>query len=287
MNPATPPIIARPGVRETPGRAEPSVRPPAGPGRGEVWVWWAGTDSAVTHRDLVTGLMSEAERDRYGAMRRPEARDRFAVGCALMRVASARHLGVAPADVRLVRDCPDCGGPHGKPRIAGSGTPEISLTHAGAHVVCAVTWDGRVGVDVEDGARLVDCDLLAGKILGPEEAEAYGRLPERERRAALVTYWTRKEAVLKATGDGLRVPMRALTVSGPADRPRLLHWAGRDRAARADPLEEVAMWTLRGPEGMELGRTTGALAVLGASPSRLIEIDAGPAMAVFGGGCVR
>ncbi|WP_433499999.1 4'-phosphopantetheinyl transferase family protein [Sphaerimonospora sp. CA-214678] len=280
MNPAAPPVIARPGARE-----------------GQVWVWWAGTDTAVTHRDLVAGLMNEAERDRYGAMRRLEARDRFAVGCALMRVASARHLGVAPAAVRIERDCPDCGGPHGKPRIAGSGTPEISLTHAGAYVVCAVAWGGRVGVDVEDGARLVDCDLLAGKILGPEEAEVYGRLPERERPAALVTYWTRKEAVLKATGDGLRVPMRALTVSGPADRPRLLDWAGGDRvggdrvgrgrAVRPEPMEEVAMWTLRGPEGMELGRTTGALAVLGASPSRVVEIDAGPAMAAFGAEGVR
>ena len=96
---------------------------------------------------------------------------------------------------------------------------------------------------------------------------------------------------MKATGDGLRIPMRTLTVSGPSDPPRLLDWAGHDRPPR------VTLRTLRGPDGNGLsgnglgGSALGgsgldgaaaALAVLGAPPRRLIEIDAEPALAALG-----
>lgn len=262
------------------------MTPADGLAEGEARVWWAHTG-----RDLVgdggDGLMSDEERDRARAMTRPQARRRFVLGCALMRLAVARHLGLAPTDVRIERRCPDCGGPHGRPWLPGQTGLHLSLSHAGPHVVCAVARGAPIGVDVEDGAGLVDAGSLAEKVLAPVEIAAYRRLPPDRRPEALLVYWTRKEAVLKATGDGLRVPMRTLAVSGPYAEPRVLGWAPGDRPGpitrddrsglitRGDRPGPIALHTLRGPGG---GRVCppAALAVLGRPLSTLIERDAGP-----------
>src|SRR5690606_16110148 len=140
----------------------------------------------------------------------------------------------------------------------------LSLSHTGAHVVCAVVRGAPIGVDVEDGAGLLDADMLAKKILAPVELAAYHRLPADRRPEAVLSYWTRKEAVLKTTGEGLRVPMRTLVVSDPDAEPRVLGWASGDRPG------PITLHTLRGPGG---GRTypPAALAVLGRPLSKLIE----------------
>lgn len=52
-------------------------------------------------------------------------------------------------------------------------------------------------------------------------------MPPDERAAGLLRLWTRKEAVLKATGDGLRLPMRDLVVSGSLELPAVRQWVQR------------------------------------------------------------
>ncbi|GII54376.1 hypothetical protein Pth03_27650 [Planotetraspora thailandica] len=235
-------------------------------------MWWSSASGDIASLGALAGFMNDDERRRFEAMRRPQARDQFALGCALMRVAAGHHLGAAPGDVLVERRCVSCGGPHGKPRILGDSGLEISLSHTDGHVVCAVARGTPVGVDVEDGATLMNGDLLAGDILAPREAEVYRQLRPEHRRSALLTYWTRKEAVLKATGHGLRVPMRRLELSGPAEEPRLLRWSGRPEPPR------VTLRTLYGPASSYLGHAAAALAVLG-EPPQLIELDAEPAFA--------
>ena len=184
-------------------------------------VWWARPEAARPwHRELFTA----EELDRADAYRRPEDRDQFTVGCATSRIVLGRLLGLPPEKVPLRRDCDGCGRPHGRPYLPG-GEYHLSVSHSGDWVAVAITDLGPVGIDVErHTARAAG---LAEAVLAPAEAEAYARLPEAERAAALIAYWTRKEAVLKATGDGLRAPLRGVTVSAPHEPPALLSYAGR------------------------------------------------------------
>lgn len=90
-----------------------------------------------------------------------------------------RELGADA--VAVARSCPRCGSAeHGRPRVRTShGTaPYLSLSYAGDLAVAAWTWAGPIGVDIEQ--------------TGPPVGE-FG-----DRRA-----WTRTEAILKATGEGL------------------------------------------------------------------------------------
>src|SRR5690606_21175696 len=110
------------------------------------------------------------------------------------------------------------------------GPLRLSWSHSGDRVVVAVTPGTEVGVDVE---RIVPhARETAERVLREPERAVLAALPEPRRPAGFVRYWTRKEALLKATGDGLAVPPALLHVTAPDAPPRLLSWSGPDRPDR-------------------------------------------------------
>jgi len=177
-------------------------------------VWWLDPGPAV---EPYLGLLDDVERDRMGALLRVEDRVRFAAAAALLRTVAGEATGTPPPAVRVDRACPDCARPHGRPTLPGTGL-HASVSHSGARVVVALTAHGPVGVDVEQ-ARAIDHDGMAGHVLGPDERA--GDL------TAFYRYWTRKESAVKATGDGLRVPLDQVRVSPPDQPARLLAYPGR------------------------------------------------------------
>jgi len=207
----------------------------AGPGPltvGTADVWWARRQDASARH---AGLLDETERRRWAAYRRDEDRERFLAGCALAKTALAGYTGQRPADVRFDRTCGECGKPHGKPALAGGepgagGDLEHSVAHSGDLVVVAVAR-APVGVDVEqlDGrAHAVggggDPKALARLVLADAERTALAAVHLSGRARAFLVAWTRKEAVTKATGDGLRAAFSDVVVAADAGRPRLVSW---------------------------------------------------------------
>lgn len=125
------------------------------------------------------------------------------------------QFGVRP-DPGASHLCPRCGSSdHGRPVLA-DGT-FISVSHAGDVHAVATTDAGPVGIDIEaiDGARFEGFDDV---VLHPRE-----RPHTSDERA---TTWVRKEALLKATGDGLAVDPRTIRLSDPDAAPKLLEWVG-------------------------------------------------------------
>jgi 4'-phosphopantetheinyl transferase len=186
-------------------------------------VWVA---DVARHRPVHDALLDDIERSRAEAFLRPADRSRFVLGVALVKFAVAGIAGLEPAAVHVDRRCDECGRPHGRPRLPGSDV-HLSVSHSGALVVVALTRAGPVGVDVEhrDPARPAPpADVLTA-------AEPLGRPQD------LLIYWCRKESVVKATGEGLRVPLQEVVVS-PADGfPRLVSYQGRPLAASMADLD--------------------------------------------------
>jgi 4'-phosphopantetheinyl transferase len=180
-------------------------------------VWWARpTEETPTLYDL----LDEVERGRYAGYRREADKLRFLTGRALIRTAAAQAMDIAPGDVTLDSSCFDCGKPHGKPRVVDS-TLEVSISHSGDWIALAMTEALPVGIDVEE-IRPVEVDDLAGICFSPTELTVFKAVPETERRGAFFTYWSRKEAVLKATGKGMSVPMSKLTLTAHDVAPRVV-----------------------------------------------------------------
>lgn len=146
-------------------------------------------------------VLDEAERARAAAFVRPEDRHRYQVAHLALRRELGARLGTAPERLAFVREpCPCCGGPHGRPAVAGGGL-HFSLSHAHDLVVLAFARV-PVGADVE---RLVTPDTVASTVdvLHPQERAEITSLPVAERPLAFTRCWTRKEAYLKGTGSGL------------------------------------------------------------------------------------
>lgn len=139
----------------------------------------------------------------------------------LLRDEVARSCGVTRHEVRLAVLCGRCGSHrHGKPYvlpIRDVAAPQVSLSRAEGVAIVAVTHAGPVGVDIEriDALSFPGFDPVA---LHPDERA--GDIQDR------ATTWVRKEALLKATGDGLMVDPRTIHLSDPGSPPRLIGWAG-------------------------------------------------------------
>jgi 4'-phosphopantetheinyl transferase len=192
---------------------------------GTAGVWWARRQDAAPR---LAGLLDDVERQRWSAYRREADRERFLVGCALAKTVVAACTGQRPAEVSLDRTCRLCGQPHGKPAVRGGG-PEFSVSHSGDLVVVAVAT-APVGVDVEqlDGrARELgggDPVRLARMVLAEEERAALAAVDPEGRARAFLVAWTRKEAVTKAQGDGVRAPFGEVVVAADLAVPRVTAW---------------------------------------------------------------
>jgi 4'-phosphopantetheinyl transferase len=206
--------------------------PPALPRRRwplatDAHVFFARLDDPVA--DGVT-LLSADERARAARFHFDRDRRRFVNGRALLRSILGRYLDVAPGDVAFSYD------PRGKPRLAGGG-PTFNLSHSHGAVVFAFTSEGEIGVDIERHPAPDDGDAVARHFFAPAEVAALDSLPAAERSAAFLRCWTRKEAYIKARGDGLSLPLDSFQVSLEPDAPPALLSTAHDPG-------EAGRWSL-------------------------------------------
>jgi 4'-phosphopantetheinyl transferase len=184
-----------------------------------VEVWWL--DPATLPPAPATAVAGPAERARAGRYASPADAHRSLASAWLLRTALGRRLGADPAALVLDRTCAACGEQHGRPRLvepAGTGL-EVSVSHAGDRIGVALTRHGAIGLDVEQVDPALDVTGLVRRVLTlAEHAEVAGE------PAAFLARWVCKEAVLKATGHGLRLDPRTIEIAGPADRPVLRGW---------------------------------------------------------------
>ncbi|GAA3390865.1 4'-phosphopantetheinyl transferase family protein [Streptomyces roseoviridis] len=217
---------------------------------GECHVWTARAVSVSPDR---LRLLDDRERRVYESLLRPGERALYLTAHALLRLVLGEALGRDPAGLVFAA------GPHGKPYLEDAPV-EFSLSHSGERVAVALTSGTPVGVDVERVTRPAELPL---PVLSEEERVAFDRVPGPERAAAFTAYWVRKEAVLKATGEGLRVDPARLTVSAP-DRPaRLIGWRGRNDV---QPHRTVRLYDLDAGEDYR-----GAVALLGGGAHRIVR----------------
>lgn len=190
----------------------------------EAHVWRADVREMRPHLEQYASLLSADETRRAAGMLVEDDRVRFVLAHGLLRLLLGAYLAVQPADLRFGA------GPHGKPALSSApGSLFFNLSHAGDQLLIAFTSQCEVGVDIEPVRSRLDPqrddDTLAASFFAPEEQAALRELAGDARAAAFYICWTRKEAYLKATGEGLLAPLHAFRVPLapiPPLRPHLL-----------------------------------------------------------------
>ena len=142
----------------------------------------------------------------------------------LLRQLLAQHASVDPLTLSLQKRCRTCGASgHGKPGVFGRPDLHVSLSYAAGLAAAAFCAEAPIGVDVETVVA-ADFDGFDRVALAPEEANRISDLTGARLLHARCRLWTRKEALLKATGHGLTVDPTQIVVSGPDEPAALEHW---------------------------------------------------------------
>jgi 4'-phosphopantetheinyl transferase len=165
-------------------------------------------------------LLSQDERQRAARFAFAHDRRWFTIARALLRRLLGARLGVPPGSVGLVY------GRRGKPTLAPSfaGTGlGFNVSHCNGVAVYGFTRGAEIGIDVEAVRAFPDADEIAARAFSRRENEAYLALDPRDRPLGFFNCWTRKEAFVKALGDGLRHGLDRFDVSlAPGEPARLL-----------------------------------------------------------------
>ena len=211
------------------------------PSAGEVCVIEAGVDELLASLDG-SSLLSAEEAARADRFRLPQARRRFVAARALARVKLAEALGADPRELRIKIAA------NGKPELAEAASLRFSLAHSGGRVMLAFCAEHEVGADLEELRGLSELLEVARRFFAPDEHAALAALPENERVPAFFSRWTRKEACLKALGQGISgglersefTPFTARSVPSAPGYAAAVAAAGSDWSVRCE------RW--RGPE---------------------------------------
>ena len=175
--------------------------------RPDIRLWWCDLRAGDARLRQCKALLSEAEHARGARFGTQALRDRYVVGRASLRIVLGEMLDVAPERVPIVR------GVRGRPTLGNGARLDFNVSHT-ADVALLGVLEGvaRIGVDVERSDRIVNVAGLARKFLTERERAALATLDADGMRRRVLTLWTCKEAMSKATGDALSAPFSRLDV---------------------------------------------------------------------------
>src|SRR5258708_19154038 len=205
-------------------------------GHDEVHVWCADLAmAAASHLPWLTQTLSHDERLRAARFHFEQDRTYFSAARGLLRSLLGGYLGVDPARLVFIY------GSHGKPMLPDTPVPsdlQFSLAHAGELAVYAFTRARRIGVDLEQRRPVPGADQIAGRFFSIRERESLAALSLGEKAIGFFNCWTRKEAYVKASGEGLSRPLDQFDVTLAPEEPAQL-------LAVAGSLEEPERWSLQ------------------------------------------
>ncbi len=160
-----------------------------------VHIWHARFDWLTDKYNTFEATLAADERLRAARYIAQQMRDRFVLARGMLRAVLASYLNAIPDALRLAY------GMKGKPFLPGSDI-RFNLSHADGLIVLAITRGVEIGVDVENVRPIPEMKTMVRDNFSLSEQAALWSLPAVEQSDAFFRIWTRKEAYVKALGDG-------------------------------------------------------------------------------------
>jgi 4'-phosphopantetheinyl transferase len=179
----------------------------------EVHIWTLPTTAANATAVMFEPFLAPHELDRAGRFHFCHLRESFVIARGALRCLLGSYLGLHPKSVRFSHSA------NGKPALEADAHIQFNMTHSGGLVAIAITVGCQIGLDLEQIRSLPDMQQIAARFFCPEETAEIMSLPSSERERAFFCCWTRKEAYIKAIGDGLSAPLDGFRVTVLPDTP--------------------------------------------------------------------
>jgi 4'-phosphopantetheinyl transferase len=213
----------------------------------DIRLWWCDVRPSPRLLPVYERCLSDAERSRASRFGTVQLRERYVMGRGSLREILGRELGVRAESVDIVR------GTRGRPQLAGSARLDFNISHTATVAIVGIARNARIGVDVERTDRIINVAGIARKFFTGNERGTIDVLGADDARRRALTLWTCKEAMSKATGDGLSAPFAEIDISlrdGPAvrrgfDRYDPDRWVLYRAAVPPEYVATVALWNPR------------------------------------------
>jgi len=210
---------------------------------GEVHLWKLPLEIERNRLGKLAAFLSSDETAKAGRYQSEVHRNRFIAGRGMLRMILGHYCDLHPAEVRFDYS------PNGKPTLKWADatcSPEyevhFNLAHSQGLGVLAVTRVGPVGVDIEQVREFPELSELVGHFFSTREATEFSTLPREKQTAAFFTLWTRKEALLKAIGEGIGESLNRVEVTFlPGAPPEVLSLPAALSAGREWSLVNLAI----------------------------------------------
>lgn len=198
----------------------------------EVHVWAVWLEAPAAINSAYRALLSPPEIAKADKFLVEHLRRSYEVSQGALRFLLACYLKCRPHDISF-----QFGG-RNKPALCGDSKIRFNVSHAGGLALYAFAYDCEVGIDVENVRGMRDFAQVASDYFCLEETLELLAIDDEESSIeAFYRCWTRKEAYVKAVGDGLRVPLDQFQVTLSAEEPARFVHIGRDSTA-------ASRWTL-------------------------------------------
>jgi 4'-phosphopantetheinyl transferase len=200
----------------------------------EVHVWRAQLEVPSSQVQQLKGILTEDELARANRFSFEVDRQRFIAARATLRSILSRYIMIDPGHLRFNYN------QYGKPFLApefSSYRLDFNLSHSDNIALYAITRNMEIGVDVEGVQSDVEYEAIAKHFFSVHDGTTLRTIPSEKKLAAFYRCWTRKEAYIKAHGQGLSWPLDSFEVSfAPEELPMLL--------MTKDEPQERSLWTL-------------------------------------------
>lgn len=167
-------------------------------------MWLAKLEEGGAAVRALYELLSADERQRAERFHFPKDRGHYVTARGALRRILGGYLGAAPESLRFTYNA------YGKPSLEGAGGEDalrFNLSHSNGVALYAFARGREVGVDIEHVRQDVAELATSESFFSPAEVSLLGGLPARLQAAAFFNCWTRKEAYVKAVGEGLSFPL--------------------------------------------------------------------------------
>jgi len=201
-----------------------------------VHVWSGALDLNAQDLCACESVLSDDERARADQFKFEKDRKHFVLARGILRYLLSHYAGRAPSDFSFVY------GQKGKPELSNEGGGlQFNVSHSNGVGAWAFSLNRPVGVDIEWVGRRVDVGGIGRRFFSENEWATLNEMPEKKRRHSFFLCWTRKEAFVKALGDGLSFSLKAFDVS--------VH--GQARLTRVEGDQDPDNWTMQSFEPFE------------------------------------
>jgi 4'-phosphopantetheinyl transferase len=184
---------------------------------GEIHGWVGRLRASTECVSRFYAALSSPEKAKAEGFRFERHRLFYIISHGLLRSILASYLGVSPKDIAFEY------GMHGKPSLGTlQAQLHFNMAHSGDYMLCGLCQNCEIGVDLEQIRELPDSELIANRFFTKSECRELLTVRPEFRSKAFFTCWTRKEAFIKATGDGLSLPLNTFEVSIRPGQPATL-----------------------------------------------------------------